>query len=349
MTVDFDRALAEPSCITKVAGVRVGHAEMAGRTTGCSVVLTEAGATAAVDVRGAAPGTRETDLLQPGNLVEQVHALVLCGGSAFGLAAVDGVMHWLEQRGIGLDTGFARVPIVPAAVLFDLVLGNAAIRPDAACGYAACEEAARLARAGMQVPQGSVGAGSGAVVGKLFGLAHAMRGGVGSASVCVEGITVGALVACNAVGDVRHPTRGHIIAGARVSPDALQMCDAYERLLEGTPPTGVLAGTNTTIGVIATDAALSRTQLQRLAMAGHDGLARTITPVHTMSDGDTLFALATGRVADRTLSMVVLAAMAMQAVMLATVRAVLTATAYRDNVLWLPTPHTSRPREGAVP
>ncbi|RZS35688.1 L-aminopeptidase/D-esterase-like protein [Corticibacter populi] len=313
-----------------MAGIQAGHAAMAARATGCTVVLAPEGAVAAVDVRGAAPGTRETDLLVPGNLVEQVHAIALCGGSAFGLDAAQGVMHWLEQRGIGLDVGVARVPIVPAAVLFDLLIGDARVRPDAACGYAACQAAGSA-----PLVNGNVGAGSGAVVGKIFGLARAMRGGIGSASVRCDGVTVGAVIACNALGDVRHPVNGRVLAGAREAADSAQLCDAHASLLAGARPLPALAGTNTTIGVIATDARLEKTQAQRLAMLGHDGLARSIAPVHTMSDGDTLFAMATGR-AGGSPGMMVLAAMTVEAVALATVRAVQAATGYRQGDLWLP-------------
>lgn len=333
----FDHKLAQASCITDVAGLRVGHAQMQRRATGCSVVLVPEGACAAVDVRGAAPGTRETDLLTPGNLVESVHAIALCGGSAFGLDAATGVMRWLEAHGYGLHTGAAQVPIVPAAVLYDLLLGDARIRPDAQCGYDACEAAMQANASPDRRPlaQGNVGAGSGALVGKIFGADRAMRGGIGSASITLEGTTVGALIACNAVGDVRHPYLGHLLAGARQAADSTVLVDAYERLLAGEAPKPVIAGTNTTIGVIATNATLAKPQLQRLAMAGHDGLARTITPVHTMSDGDTLFALST-RQQSESPGMLVLAAMANEAVALATIRAVLHASDYQDAQTWAP-------------
>lgn len=330
----FDARLRDALCFTAVPGIRVGHARMAGRETGCTVVLAEQGAIAAVDVRGAAPGTRETDLLAPGQLVEKAHAIALCGGSAYGLDAASGVMRWLEARGIGLDVGVARVPLVPAAVLFDLLLGDARIRPDADCGAAACE-AAMATAPGQPLAQGNVGAGCGAVVGKMFGLDRAMRGGIGSAALQVGGVTVGALIACNAVGDVRHAGTGRVLAGARASAGSLQMCDAHDSLLAGVPPLPALAGANTTIGVIATDAPLTKVQAQRLAMVGHDGLARAITPVHTMSDGDTLFALATHRAPTHP-GMMVLAAMAAEAVALATARAVLHAHTYDDGALRLP-------------
>ena len=301
--------------ITDVAGIEVGHFTDSRRPTGCSVVMARRGAVAGVDVRGAAPGTRETDLLQPSNLVEQVHAITLSGGSAWGLDAASGVMQWLEEHGIGLPVGFGLVPIVPAAVLFDLPVGDHHIRPDARAGYAAC------AAASTAPPQeGNVGAGAGALVGKAYGIAHAMKGGIGSASLSVGGVTVGAIVACNAVGDVVDPLTGTVIAGAR-TVDGLALRNTRAALLAGEPTTPVLAGTNTTIGVIATDAILSKAQAQRLAQVAHDGLARTINPVHTMLDGDTLFTLATG-LSGKTASMMLLGTMAAEVTARAVMRAV---------------------------
>ena len=308
--------------ITDVAGIEVGHFTDPRRPTGCSVVIAREGAVAGVDVRGAAPGTRETDLLAPGNLVEQVHAIMLAGGSAWGLEAATGAVRWLEEHGVGLDLGVGRLPLVPAAVLFDLHVGDMKVRPDAAAGYAAC------AAATCEPPaEGNVGAGAGAVVGKMFGLQHAMKGGVGTASVTVAGVTVGALIACNAVGDVVDPDTGRPLAGARAA-DGLTLRDTRHALLRGEPPHPLLAGSNTTIGVIATDARLTKVQAQRLAVAGHDGLARSINPVHTMSDGDTLFTLSTGHVPHHP-GMMVLATMAAEAVARATVRAVLAARTLR--------------------
>jgi L-aminopeptidase/D-esterase-like protein len=317
------------SSITDVAGISVGHFTDARRPTGCSVVLTPGGAVAGVDVRGAAPGTRETDLLAPHNTVEQVHGVLLAGGSAWGLDAAGGVMRWLDEQGIGLVVGPARVPIVPGAVLFDLPLGDQRIRPDAAAGYAACQAASRAAPA-----EGNVGAGAGAVVGKIFGYQRAMKGGIGSASITVDGITVGALIACNAVGDVVDPETGQVIAGARTA-DGTALLDARRALLRGELPKPILAGSNTTIGVIATDAVLSKLQAARLATVGHDGLARSINPVHTLSDGDALFALATGA-SGRTLGMMTLAAMAAEACALAVVRAVRAAQTVRLGDIHLP-------------
>ena len=324
-------ARAGNGALTDVAGIEVGHFTDPRRPTGCTVVLTRAGAVGGVDVRGAAPGTRETDLLAPGNLVERVHAVMLAGGSAWGLAAADGAMRWLEAQGAGLDVGFGVVPIVPAAVLFDLPLGDARIRPDADAGYAACQAASSHPPA-----EGNVGAGAGALVGKLFGLERAMRGGIGGASVTVGGVTVGALVACNALGDVIDPDTARVVAGARTI-DGRTLLDTRRALLAGELPRPVLAGTNTTIGVVATDATLSKVQANRLAMVAHDGLARAINPVHTMSDGDTLFALATCRVPPGAgPGMTVLGAMAAEAVARATVRAVRAATSLAWGDLRLP-------------
>lgn len=317
------------SSITDVAGIEVGHCTDGRRPTGCTVVLARAGAVGAVDVRGAAPGTRETDLLAPHNVVERVHGVLLSGGSAFGLDAAGGVMRWLDERGVGLVVGPARVPIVPGAVLFDLPLGDGRIRPDAAAGYAACEAASRQAPA-----EGNVGAGTGAVVGKIFGFQRAMKGGIGSASVTVDGVTVGAIVACNALGDVIDPDTRRVLAGARTA-DGRALLDARAALLRGEEAKPMLAGSNTTIGVIATDATLTKVQAGRLATQGHDGLARCIQPAHTLSDGDTLFALATGA-SGRTLGMMTLGAMAAEACTLAVLRAVRAARAVHLGDLYLP-------------
>lgn len=304
--------------ITDVSGVEVGHFTDSRRPTGCTVIITREGAMAGVDVRGAAPGTRETDLLHPSNLVDRVHAIVLAGGSAWGLDAASGVMQWLEENNIGLQVGFGLVPIVPAAVLFDLPVGDARIRPDARAGYAACVAASRTPPA-----QGNVGAGAGALVGKIFGLARAMRGGIGSASITVDGITVGAIVACNAVGDVIDPSTGKVLAGAR-TPDGASLLNSREAIMAGSAPQPVLAGTNTTIGVVATDAQLTKAQAHRLAQVAHDGLARSINPVHTMSDGDALFALGTGQ-AGKSAGMLLLGTLAAEVTARAVVRAVLAA------------------------
>ena len=304
--------------ITDVLGVTVGHFTDTRRPTGCTVILARDGAVGGVDVRGAAPGTRETDLLHPSNLVDQVHAILLAGGSAWGLDAASGVMRWLEENGIGLHVRYGLVPIVPAAVLFDLPLGDARIRPDAQAGYAACVAASRSLPS-----QGNVGAGAGALVGKLFGIERAMKGGIGSASLTLDGVTVGALVACNALGDVIDPATGQVLAGARTA-DGASLLNIRNAIIAGELPNPLLAGTNTTLAVVATDAVLTKAQAHRLAQVAHDGLARAINPVHTMSDGDTVFALGTGK-SGRALGMMRLATLAAEVTARAVVRAVLAA------------------------
>ena len=321
--------MTRSSSITQVAGIEVGHYTDARRPTGCTVVLARGSAVAGVDVRGAAPGTRETDLLAPSNVVERVHGVLLSGGSAWGLDAAGGVMRWLDERGIGMQVGPVRLPIVPGAVLFDLPLGDATIRPDAAAGYAACEAASRRAPA-----DGNVGAGAGAAVGKIFGIRRAMKGGIGSASVTVDGVTVGAIVACNALGDVVDPETGHVIAGAR-GDDGRTLLDTRRALLRGMAPQPMLAGANTTIGVIATDAILTKVQAGRLATMGHDGLARAINPIHTLSDGDALFTLGTGE-SGKTLGMMTLGTMAAEVCALAVVRAIRAARSITVGELHLP-------------
>ena len=315
--------------ITFVAGLEVGHFTDPRRPTGCTVVIARQGAVAGVDVRGAAPGTRETDLLAPTNLVDRVHAIVLAGGSAWGLEAATGVVRWLEEQGVGMPVGPARLPIVPAAVLFDLLVGDSAIRPDAQAGYLACQAASALAPA-----EGNVGAGAGAVVGKIFGIGRAMKGGIGCASITVDGVTVAALIACNALGDVIDHDTAKVIAGARTA-DGKRLLDSRRALLDGETPKPLIAGTNTTIGVIATDALVTKVQATRLAQMGHDGLARSINPVHTMSDGDTLFALGTGASGKR-LGMMTLGAMAAEATARAVVRAVRAAQGISVGKLQLP-------------
>jgi L-aminopeptidase/D-esterase-like protein len=283
------------------------------------VVLALEGAVGAVDVRGAAPGTRETDLLDPANLVDKVHAVLLSGGSAFGLDAASGVVRWLDEQGIGFETGYGRVPIVPAAVLFDLPVvrpgDDPKARPDAAAGYAACQAASTATPAA-----GNVGAGAGACVGKLFGLDRCMKGGIGNASVRVGPWVVGALVACNAVGDVIDPATGHVLAGARTA-DGQHLLNTQRALLAGERSQRSLPGTNTSIGVLATNASLSKAQAKRLAMSAHDGLARSIRPAHTPLDGDTLFALATAT-ETTTPDLMLLCVMAAEATALATVDAI---------------------------
>jgi len=273
--------------LTDVPGLKVGHYTDPRRPTGCTVVLCEDGAVCGVDVRGGAPGTRETDLLKSENTVEHVHAVLLTGGSAFGLAAATGVVEWLEERGHGLQVGPARVPLVPTAVLFDLWVGDQKIRPDAQAGRAACDAATTGA-----VAQGNVGAGTGAAVGKLFGIRRAMKGGIGTASVRLGGFTVAALVAVNAVGDVLGED-GQVLAGAR-SEDGLRLVGTTAATMRGEGPQRLVPGSATTIGLVATDATLTKAQANKLASLAHHGLSRAIDPI-TTHDGDTLFALATGR------------------------------------------------------
>jgi L-aminopeptidase/D-esterase-like protein len=312
-----------PGSITDIAGLKVGHHTDTRRPTGCTVLLCEAGVSCGVDVRGAAPGTRETDLLAPGNLVDKVHALLLAGGSAFGLDAAGGVMRWLDENGHGFEVGPARVPIVPAAVLFDLWLGDPRVRPDAQAGFAACEAASSQAPA-----QGSVGAGAGATVGKMFGIAHAMKGGIGTASLTVDGVRIAALVAVNAAGDVVDPSTARVVAGSR-QPDGRTPRRITQALARGVMPPSLAAGANTTIGIVATDAALDKAQCMRLATMSHDGLARCIDPVHTPTDGDALFALATGA-AGRALPLSVLGALAAEVTQRAVLNGVRCAVAVRQ-------------------
>lgn len=276
--------------ITDVPGVKVGHAQNEEALTGCTVILLEQPSVCGVDVRGSAPGTRETDLLDPMNLVQTVHAVCLSGGSAYGLDAATGVMQYLEEQGAGLDVGYGVVPIVPAAVLFDLAVGNHRIRPDRNMGY---EAAARASK--DPVAQGNAGAGMGASVGKMGGFANAMKSGLGSASMTLpSGLVVGAVVAVNAVGHVFDPQSGQIVAGPRNEKG--QIVDSVE-LMKTHIQSPIPPGTNTTIAVVASNAKLSKAEAKKVAQMAHDGLARTIRPIHTMFDGDSIFSIATGEVA----------------------------------------------------
>jgi L-aminopeptidase/D-esterase-like protein len=284
--------------ITDVAGLRVGHAQDEKALTGCTVILCETGAVAGVDQRGGAPGTRETDALHPMHLVQQVHAVVLAGGSAFGLDAASGVVRYLEERGVGFDVGVARVPIVPAAILFDLAIGRADIRPDAQMGYQACLNASSDPPA-----EGNAGAGCGASVGKILGMPFAMKAGLGCASVQLGEVIVAALAVVNAFGDVIDPNNGAILAGARqpaelqdASSKKLRFVDTLKWMQSQSSNVSPSFShqTNTVIGVVATNAALSKEQVNKMAQMAQDGLARTIRPAHTMVDGDTIFALSTG-------------------------------------------------------
>lgn len=308
--------------LTDVDGIEVGHFTDSRRPTGCTVVLCEKGAVAGVDVRGGAPGTRETDLLNPINTVQQIYGVVLSGGSAFGLDAASGVMRYLDEKGIGFHLGSIVIPIVPAAILYDLDLGDPKIRPTADSGYAAC----RAATSGP-VAEGNVGAGAGATIGKLFGMQCAMKSGLGTASLRAgtSGLIVAALAAVNAAGDVYLPRTGELLAGARTQ-DGRRLRNTIAQLRDGQR---VLAGEgdqkNTTLAVVATNARLTKDQATKVAQMAHDGLARAINPVHTPFDGDTVFALATGTLGAAADTGAV-GALAAEVVAEAIVRAVLRAT-----------------------
>ena len=303
--------------ITSVPGIWVGQVEDDEAGTGCTVIVAKNGAVGGVDVRGSAPGTRETDLLNPVHTVDRVHAVVLAGGSAYGLAAASGAMQALEEMDIGLDVGVAKVPIVPAAVLFDLAYKSATIRPDEAMGYAAT----KLATA-APVQEGSVGAGCGATVGKLLGMERASKGGIGSFAIALGDLVVGAIVAVNALGEVVNPDNGEILAGIHndveegslASPAFVSSLDVL--FMEQTDS---FFHQNTTIGCIATNAKLSKAEVNKVAQMAHDGLAKTIRPVHTPFDGDTLFALSTGDVQSR---VEVVGALAVEVIVQSVIRAV---------------------------
>jgi len=268
--------------LTAIDGIQVGHATDATARTGCTVVLCPEGATAGIDVRGAAPGSRETEAIRPGRLIQKVHGILLTGGSAFGLDAAGGVVQYLEEKSVGFPAGHVRVPIVPAAVIFDLHVGDATVRPDKEMGYQACVNAIT-----EPVAMGAVGAGTGATVGKAPGVTPS-SGGVGSASKYLDnGLIVAALVVVNALGNIVNPATGEIIAGGKENGSFV---DITERLLDA----NIVPGTNTTIGVVATNATLSVAEATRVAEMAHDGMARAIRPSHTMFDGDTLFTLAIG-------------------------------------------------------
>ena len=275
--------------LTSIPGIKVGHFTLSERLTGCTVVLAESGAVGGVDVRGGAPGTRETALLDPVNTVQEVHAVVLSGGSAFGLDAASGVVRYLDERDIGYRVGPNVVPIVVGAILYDLSVGdNPRIRPDADCGYRAASHASTETSA-----EGNVGAGAGATVGKWGGMARAMKGGLGTASITLDdGLTVAAIVAVNAVGDIIDPATGSVIAGVRTA-DGRGLADARTLLRSGAS-NEPQSGANTTIGVVATNATLTKAEATKVAQMAQDGLARTIYPAHTPGDGDTVFSLAMG-------------------------------------------------------
>lgn len=285
--------------ITLIDGIRVGHAQDNEAITGCTVVLCEDGAVGGIDQRGGAPGTRETDALHPVHLVEKVHAVMLAGGSAFGLDAAGGAMRYLEEKGVGFNVGVAKVPIVPSAILFDLGIGDPKRRPDAEMGYQACLNASADAPA-----EGSVGAGTGATVGKILGMGQSTKGGIGSAAAEISGgVQVGALIAVNAFGDVIDPATGGILAGVRplakgpIKLGSGQWADTLELMkgLAGRTVMDLAQRGNTVIGVVATNAKFNKEESNKLARMAMNGLARTIRPANTMLDGDTIFALATGK------------------------------------------------------
>lgn len=308
--------------LTDIEGIAVGHVTDREAVTGCTAILFPNGAVAGVDVRGSAVGEREFETLRPGHVVDRIHGLVLAGGSAFGLEAAAGVMRYLEERGVGFDVGVARIPIVPAAILFDLAIGDSKRRPDAAMGYAAAAAATT-----EKVEEGSVGAGTGATVGKLFGLKQAVKGGLGTATIAVAGgVRVSALVVVNAFGDIRDPAAVQIIAGARRAPDSAEFVDTTAQIKTGVTKPGFgrpTAVPSTTLAVVATDARLDRMQVTKLAAMAQNGLARAINPVHTMFDGDVVFGLSLGT---KTADLNALGTAAAEAVATAIVRAVREAT-----------------------
>ncbi|MFA5078661.1 MAG: P1 family peptidase [Dehalococcoidia bacterium] len=305
------------NAITDVPGIMVGHFTDLNAATGCTVILCEGGAVAGVDVRGGAPGTRDTDLLNPVNVVEKIHAVMLSGGSAFGLNSIGGVQRYLEEKGIGYEMAGVRVPIVPGAVVFDLDIGNAGVRPGADEGYKAC----RNATSGPIV-EGCVGAGAGAMIGQLKGKKCAMKGGLGTASLKFYGeVVVAALIIVNALGDIIDPASGRIMAGIR-HEDGRGLDNTIELMKQGYT---FLAepGRNTVVGVVATNAVLTKAQAAKVAGMAHDGLARSINPSHSMHDGDTIFALSLG---DRVSDVTSVGSMAAEVTRMAIVNAVKKAT-----------------------
>jgi L-aminopeptidase/D-esterase-like protein len=277
--------------ITDIGGVKIGYAHDLNAGTGCSVLIAEQGVTAGVDVRGGAPGTRETDLLDPVNLVEKIHSVVLTGGSCFGLEACSGVMQYLEENDAGFDTGVAKIPIVCGAVLFDLAIGDSSVRPDKEMGYQACRNASD-----KECPEGNVGAGAGASVGKILGMKRAMKSGLGVYCLQTGGLKVGAMVAVNCLGDVIDPDTGEALAGV-LAGDLNTLLSTEEIMVREYLQREISFSTNTTIGVVVTNADLTKSQVNKVASMAHNGYARAIRPAHSMVDGDTIFAVATGEVA----------------------------------------------------
>ena len=307
--------------LTEIPGIRVGHSSDQEGCTGCTVVLCPEGTVGGVDVRGSAAGTRELDALSPLHLVPHVHAVLLAGGSAFGLDAAAGVMRFLEERGVGFDVEVTRVPIVPTAIIFDLRIGSAVARPNPAMAYAACLQAAD-----GPIPEGSVGAGTGATVGKLFGITRAMKSGLGTACVAMpDGLRVAALTVVNAFGDVRDPQTGVLLAGARETQASRRLADTAAAMRRGAGNRGH-SGENTTLAVVATNARLTKIQATKMAQMAQHGLVRTIIPVHTTLDGDLVIGLATGEQAAEAADLNRIGLAAAEAVAEAILRAIRKAT-----------------------
>lgn len=300
---------------TDIPGIKVGHEQDLNAATGCTVIICEEGASAGVDVRGGAPGTRETDLLNPMNLVDKVHAVLLGGGSAFGLDAASGIMSYLEERGFGFDVGVTKVPIVAGAVLFDLTCGDFRVRPDREMGYRAC-----LNATDSECAEGSIGAGTGATVGKILGMDYAMKGGLGSYCLKAGDLMVGALVAVNCLGDVIDPVSGRILAGL-LNEDKTGFAGTEELMIKQYDNKKNLFSGNTTIGVIATNANMNKSQANKIASMAHNGYGRTMRPAHSMFDGDTIFTLATGRIEADTNVVGLLAARAMEQAVVRAIKA----------------------------
>jgi L-aminopeptidase/D-esterase-like protein len=274
--------------LTDIPGIKVGHVSDFGALTGCTAIVCEQGAVAGIDIRGSATGTEEIATLDPGHVTGRIHGILLAGGSAFGLEAASGLRRWLERKGIGYDTGAAKVPIVPAAILYDLGIGRADVRPNLAMG-----ETAAAAATDHPVGEGCLGAGTGATVGKIFGMKQAMKSGIGGFTVALpNGVLVSSLVAVNALGDVRDPVTHRIVAGARRAPDSKEFADSEAAMLRGVRPGTTLS--HTTLAVVATNAALTKVEATKVAQLAGLGMARTIYPVNTMFDGDIAFALSTG-------------------------------------------------------
>jgi len=322
-------AQAPSGSLTDVPGIRVGHWTSERRPTGCTAIICEQGAVAGVDVRGGGPGTRETDLLRPEATIEKAHAISLSGGSAYGLATADGVMRYLEEKGIGFRAGRSVVPIVPAAILFDLGIGDGSIRPDRESGYAAAKAATA-----DPVEQGSIGAGAGATVGKMLGASRAMKGGLGSASLELpDGAVIGALAAVNALGDVVDPNTGELLAGAR-NEDGTGLANASEALRRGFGFGGARPGENTTIAVVAANVDWTQSQATKVAQMAQDGLARAIRPVHMPFDGDVVFALGTGGASVDTTRLGLLGALAADVLAFAIIAAVQNARSLPGRPAW---------------